>query len=592
MGEVILHDAACGGWLAFGPPRHVVTAASVEQVLPALREAEQLVQRRGWTAAGFVSYEAAPAFDSALATRPHTCLPLLWFGLYDAPQPVGPLPGGEDRCYELGAWQPSVSRHEYRQAISAIRRHLTDGDTYQVNYTFRLRSEFSGHALGLFRDLVQAQRAAYGAYVDTGRFVVCSASPELFFELNGDSVLSRPMKGTAARVGAFAEDEAQACWLRHSEKNRAENVMIVDMIRNDLGRVAQPGSVRVPRLFQVERYPTVWQMTSTVEAVTSAGLTDILRALFPCASVTGAPKPKTMQIIATLEPEPRQVYCGCIGFYTPDRRAQFNVAIRTVLIDRESGRAEYGVGGGIVWDSDSEDEYEECRTKARVLTERWPEFSLLETMLWSPESGVFLLDEHIVRALRSATYFGIPLSEEDVRRHVQGATRSLAARDHKVRLLVSATGDLSVEASPFDPDTACRPVRLRWAASPVDSHDRFLYHKTTHRHVYEQARSSRDDCDDVLLWNERGEVTESCIANLVLELDGRLVTPAVGSGLLAGTFRSSLLASREVEEAVVSVQDLLRSPRLFVVNSVRKWREAVLVDPVSGCPRPDPQTNP
>ena len=291
MSEVILHDAGRGAWLVFGSPRHVVTAASVEEVLPALCEVERLVERRGWTAAGFVCYEAAPAFDTALTTRPQTALPLLWFGLYDEPRPFDSLPRGDDCRYAFGAWQASVDRQEYRQAIAAIRRHLADGDTYQVNYTFRLRSRFSGSALGLFRDLAHAQRAAYAAYVDTGRFVVCSASPELFFELHGDSILARPMKGTAARAGTSADDEAQAHWLRRSQKNRAENVMIVDMIRNDLGRVAQPGSVRVPRLFQVERYPTVWQMTSTVEAATSAGLGDLLSALFPCASVTGAPRP-------------------------------------------------------------------------------------------------------------------------------------------------------------------------------------------------------------------------------------------------------------------------------------------------------------
>jgi para-aminobenzoate synthetase/4-amino-4-deoxychorismate lyase len=402
---VILHDAARGQWLSFREPARVLEARQVEAVLPALREAEALVNERGLYAAGFISYEAAPAFDPSFRARPAgDDFPLLWFGLYSRPEVVAPPPPGP---MLEGEWKPSVTRAEYAAAIDCIQAHIARGDTYQVNYTFRLRRAFDGDAWALFGALAQAQQAAYAAYVDLGRYAICSVSPELFFARDGRQVTARPMKGTAPRGRWSAEDRSKAAWLRGSEKNRAENVMIVDMLRNDLGRVAEVGSVRVPRLFEVERYPTVWQMTSTVTAETGVSTADLLAALFPCASITGAPKTRTTQIIAELEGEPRRIYTGLLGYFGPEQRAQFNVAIRTVLVDRAKGQAEYGVGGGIVWDSIAADEYEECRHKARVLSDPRPHFALFETLLWSPEAGGYwLLDYHLRRLERSAEYFG------------------------------------------------------------------------------------------------------------------------------------------------------------------------------------------
>jgi para-aminobenzoate synthetase / 4-amino-4-deoxychorismate lyase len=564
-----------GRWLRFAEPAQVVTAVEPAEVLPRLQAVEETVNSRGWLAAGFISYEAAAGFNPILRTRaPLPGLPLLCFGLFP-PQNVRPVEVDPVATpIELAGWQPSISRPAYDEAIATIKEHIAQGHTYQVNYTLRLQAPFTGDPWLLFRQLATAQEAQYGAYVDLDRFTVCSASPELFFRLDGESVVTRPMKGTAGRGLTLDQDEGQAEWLRRSEKNRAENVMIVDMMRNDLGRVARIGTVRVPALFEVERYPTVWQMTSTVTAETAVSVTELLTALFPSSSITGAPKVRTMQIIAALENEPRGVYTGAIGVIAPGRQAQFNVAIRTVVVDRERGRAEYGVGGGIVWDSQAGEEYEECRIKARVLTAPRPQFSLLETMLWQPASGYFLLAGHLERMAASAVYFGFAFEEDAARRRLEETAALLPAQPHRVRLLLARDGALTVESTALVQPAAAQPVRVGLAAEPVSSHNPFLYHKTTHRQLYETARAARPDCDDVLLWNERGEVTESTLANLVVERDGRLVTPPVSSGLLAGVFRRHLLETGEITEAVVTVDELPHCRKLFLVNSVRQWRVA------------------
>jgi para-aminobenzoate synthetase/4-amino-4-deoxychorismate lyase len=328
----------------------------------------------------------------------------------------------------------------------------------------------------------------------------------------------------------------------------------------------------------VEKYPTVWQMTSTIEARTTASLCDTFRALFPPASITGAPKVKTMEIIAQLEPSPRRIYTGAIGFVAPGRRAQFNVAIRTLLLDRKTGRAEYSVGGGITWGSQPEAEWQECLDKAKILTRRIPAFSLLETLLWTAEDGYFLLARHLERLEQSASYFGFKLDLPAVRLELERFAAGLTQTGHRVRMLVTREGRVTLEAEALPmPDSA--PPRVTVAPGPIDSSNPFLYHKTTNRGMYEAARAACPGYDDVLLFNEKGEVTESTIANLAVEIEGKLCTPPVECGLLPGTLRADLLERGELVERSITVEEMLRSPRVFLLNSVRGMYRVQVVAP-------------
>jgi len=555
-------------WLRLEAPERVLLAFSADEVRPAL-DALDAATRNGLWAAGFLCYEAAAAFGFSVRP-PREGLPLVWFGLYhDAAETAVPAVGAEAAA-PVGPWTPALDGVAHARALEALQEHIGGGDTYQVNFTFPLRAEFRADPWAFFRSLRQVQRSGNAAYLDTGRFVVCSVSPELFFRWEGEGLVTRPMKGTAARGRTAAEDEAFGRRLAASEKDRAENLMIVDMLRNDLGRVALTGSVSVTGLFAVERYPTLLQMTSTVTARTSAGISEILAALFPCASVTGAPKARTMQIIAETETAPRGVYAGAVGIVGPGRWASFNVAIRTAVVDRERGEAFYGVGSGIVADSDPAGEYSECLLKARVLAE--PPFRLLETMRWTPEGGFFLEEEHLARLLASAAHFGAALH----RTRVWGELHDLARRlvgPSRVRLLVDLDGGIELSATPLEA-VAPAPARVALSREAIDDSSPWLFHKTTRREVYDAALAAHPGVDEVVLWNRRGEVTEGCRYNLVVDLGHGPVTPPISCGLLAGTFRGHLLAAGRVREQVVTVAELRGARAFFLVNSVAEWREA------------------
>ncbi|HKL21420.1 MAG TPA: aminodeoxychorismate synthase component I, partial [Tichowtungia sp.] len=434
-----------GGWLPFDHPVEVLTARTPDEVFQCLEK----IETSGLWAAGFISYEAAGAFDDVLKTHAPGDLPLLQFGLFES---VEHFAGGTARAlsahlgkegrqecpphYQLGEWKPSVSREGYAEAIAKIKEHIAAGDTYQVNYTFRLSAAFEGGPLAFFCDLAAAQQGGYSAYVETEEFALCSASPELFFELKDGVITSRPMKGTLPRGLTVSKDWKNREALENSAKDRAENIMIVDMIRNDIGRIAEVGSVETLSRFDIEKYPTVWQMTSTVQGTVEPqnkedrtsnheGMTKIFSALFPCASITGAPKARTMEIIQALETSPRGIYTGSIGFIDPDGNAQFNVAIRTAAVDRINGSVEYGIGGGVVWDSDPEREYEEALSKAAILTKRMPDFQLLETMLWE-DGDIFLLERHLKRLSESADYFDFECDLKEIRNALENICRPCA----------------------------------------------------------------------------------------------------------------------------------------------------------------------
>lgn len=580
------------GWLHFSKPHQIISTNDLDDVVPASLEIEKLINVNVWHAAGFLSYEAAPAFDKAHQTRHSDDFPLLWFGLYPAPRLISlPKPASPKSTL---SWSPTADRTTYNNAIKQIKEHIAQGQTYQVNYTMRLRSEFKLDPWNFFLHLAQTQNN-HAAYIDTGRYVIASASPELFFQLVGETITGRPMKGTVKRGRTTFEDEKQAQWLKESEKNRAENVMIVDMIRNDLGRIAKIGSVHVPELFTIEKYPTLWQMTSTVQAQTKASITEIFTALFPCASITGAPKVSTMRIISELETTPRRIYTGTIGHIAPDRKATFNVAIRTALVDRDTRSAEYGVGGGIVWDSTSEDEYAEALLKARVLTESPPEFSLLETMLWTPEEGFFLRDKHISRLLDSAKYFDFPtkfrwsssreaaayrdhVAPKEVVETYLDEVSSQFASPQRVRLMINKYSNLTHEARMFQVSSDSPPMKVHLAKEPINSENIFLFHKTTHRGIYESARKDFPQYDDVLLYNEKNELTEYTIGNLVVEMDNKLYTPPISCGLLAGTFRAFLLETNQIQERTIRTDELKNCTEFFLVNSVKKWQRVQILD--------------
>jgi para-aminobenzoate synthetase / 4-amino-4-deoxychorismate lyase len=559
--------------VTFQQPVKVIAAHKVEDVLPSFQLVQEAVDN-GYYAAGFLSYESAPAFDPAFKVKSGSSFPLLWFGIFTKPE-AGVISSEGD--FSVSNWEPTITMEEYTQAISSIKKSIQYGNTYQTNYTIRLHSHFSGDDLAFYTRLKKAQNSKYCAYIHTGEHSILSASPELFFHLDNGKITTRPMKGTINRGASYEEDAANANWLLHSEKNRAENLMIVDLLRNDLGIVAQSGTVEVEKLFEIEQYPTVHQMTSTITAKVSetTTLVDIFKAIFPCGSITGAPKISTMNIIEDLENEPREVYCGAIGYITPNKEAIFNVPIRTVLINHATSNAVYGVGGGVTWDSTSEGEYHEILAKAKLLEEKTSDFQLLESLLLN-NGNYFLLEEHLERLTKSARYFGFPNPVE----RIKGSLKQFGEKNGygmiKVRLLLDNDGEFMIEGHTITQQDTVLKVVL--ADEPVDKTNPFLYHKTTNREIYEKFQKQKPaEAFDVLLWNQDGELTEFTNGNVVVEIDGELWTPSITSGLLAGTYRDILIQTGEIHEKILTLSDIKIATRIWFINSVRKWKEAELI---------------
>jgi para-aminobenzoate synthetase/4-amino-4-deoxychorismate lyase len=582
--EIRFDDRRRGQSFGFSGLQEVIEARDIDEVIGAFDHVEAEVAAGKW-AAGYVSYEAAPAFDDVLTVRANggvPAVPLLWFALYDDQVDPGPVRAGE---YELTSWGGVEDRDRYGQSMARIQSYIQAGDTYQVNYTYRQSAQFHGDPQGFYADLLTAQSTSYGAYLDTGPFQILSASPELFFHQQGSHIVCRPMKGTSARGRWPEEDRALLAALLVSDKERAENVMIVDLIRNDLGRVARFGTVNVDELFEVEQYETVWQLVSTVSADLRPGTStvDVFRALFPCGSVTGAPKVRTMEIITELEAAPRGVYCGAIGMLAPPGVdapvASFSVGIRTVTIDRDSGTASYGIGGGITHDSQTDQEYAEARTKARVLVRKAADFELIETMRWEVGRGCWFLREHLDRLRESAGYCGFRFDRAQVERELEAATGGITKETARVRLSLDERGRMSIQIDELI--QANEPLRVAVDDVPVDPSDWRLFHKTSMRRRYRQARLRHPDADDVLMINGAGEITESTIANVIVRLDGRWVTPPLASGCLPGVMRRVLLEAGDITEAPVLVSDLTRAEGLELINSVRLRVPAVLTGPIA-----------
>ncbi len=529
------------------------------------------VLKQGLWLAGFWTYEAGYLLEPKLISRfrkpPKT--PLAWFGIFRAPEilPAGPVKPYQPPEVTFEELHLNMSQEEYLRALRTIKRFIASGDTYQVNFTLKYHFRLKASPVDLYLALRPKQKVRYAALIKTPHFAVVSLSPELFLRREGSRLWTSPMKGTAPRGRFLEEDEALSSWLASDPKNQAENVMIVDLLRNDLGRVCLPGSVFVRELFKVERYETVLQMISTIEGrLSDQDLFSIFQALFPCGSVTGAPKVRTMEIIADLEAEPRGVYTGALGYISPSQDFVFNVPIRTVVLQGEEG--EFGLGSGVVWDSEPLVEYEECLLKARFLLEPFEPFALVETMRFEPGVGIRLLPYHQRRLERSARYFDFPYDEERLKNFLDRVLRGLCS-EAKIRLLLFEDGSLKIEV--FTLPQSVPTGRVGLASREVPKRERFLYHKTTRRPWYEkfQRLARARGLFDVIFTNEDGELTEGTITNLFLQIGGRLFTPPLSAGLLPGVLRESLLDAGKCEERRLFPADLRRAEKVYLGNAVR-----------------------
>lgn len=559
-------DLVAGSSLQFSTSVDAIVAYEPNEVIPALAAVQAAVERGRW-AFGMVAYEAAVGLlPGALVKPPVPGFPLVWFGISDGPDAdPQPLPRSG---YQVAAWQPEWDSIQHETNVARVREEIAAGNTYQCNLTTRFHSHAKGDLHAWYLDLADAQQGRHHAFLQADGWTVISASPECFFELAEGRIQSVPMKGTRRRHPSPEADDQARLDLLASGKDRAENIMIVDLIRNDLNRIAVPGTVSVTDLLTAEAYPTVWQLTSTVAAELrdDVELPEIFTALFPCGSITGTPKLATMALISELEDSPRGIYCGTVGYLSPDGRASFNVAIRTVSVAPD-GTATYGAGGGITWDSNAAEEYDELLAKARILQ---PRFELIETFAVVDDHPRHLR-LHLDRMEASASALGFHFDADVVAAALQTLSGSLVAR-----LTLAADGTVTVTTRPL-PQAPSDPVLLTIDSVRVDTSHGMSRHKTTQRAHFDAARARHPHADDVVLVGDHGRVTETTIASLMALLDGAWVTPPVSDGALPGVGRALAMAERGAVERPVTVADLRRAEALAVVSSVRGWREAVLL---------------
>ena len=566
--------------MLFEHPVEIIRADTPGDVNAALNKIKSGVAR-GLHAAGFFSYELGYLLEPKLAhlLPADRSVPLLWFGLYSHPREMS---GHEVQGWlnaeaignpTLGALAHSWDSTSYLQRFDEVQNKIKSGDIYQLNLTFKARFNLQGSPLALYRDLRLKQRVAYGSLVDTGDVTILSASPELFIEQHDRVIETRPMKGTAPRAGTLAGDTEVREALSSDIKSRAENLMIVDLMRNDLGRIADLGSVTVTDLFTVETFKTLHQMTSGVRARLKADvdLIDLLKAIFPPGSIIGAPKIRAMELIRDLETAPRGVYCGAIGRFSPGGKALFNVAIRTAVIAR-TGAGEMGIGSGVVADSQGSKEYAECLLKMKFLTDPVRKFDLIETMLYDPPSGFWLLDQHMKRLATSAAYFGFILDRTRVTAALDAAIADHKTERLRVRLLVGEDGDVSVTVTPQPRQAEGAVMRYVISDTRLNGADLFLYHKTTRRELYDREWKHYADtlgADEVVYLNDQGELAEGSRTTLFIERDGQLQTPILTSGLLPGTLRAQMLEDGKAVEERLTIEDLNQADAVYLGNSVR-----------------------
>ena len=540
---------------------------------------------KGYWLAGFFSYEFGYLLETrlqGLLSKKEVNFPLAWLGVFSPPLL---LPAGKDPWenvvrgkYRIQNIESNINFWEYCRAIKEIRELIAQGQTYQVNFTFKYKFKFYGDYISFYRDLRKVQPTAYSALLNVGDIQILSLSPELFFRIKSDEIQVEPMKGTTSRGFDLEQDRQKGIWLQNDSKNRAENVMIVDLLRNDLGRISRTGSVKVKELFRVRPLRTVWQMTSLITSKLQPNWSyfDIFKALFPSGSVTGAPKIRTMEIISELEKEPRKVYTGAIGYISPQRRACFNVAIRTMEVRNQE--AEFGVGGGIVYDSFPYEEYRETKVKSYFWIKKIRPFQLLESILWNAGRGYYLLDLHLQRLSRSAEYFQIALDMKRIRIQLKKLEGKLPLRgSSKVRLEVDLEGGFTLFWEPL-PELK-PPLRVKLSSVRVDPGNIFLYHKTTRREIYEKElkKARREGFFEVVFQNKFGELTEGSFSNLFVKIGSQIYTPPVTSGLLPGVLREYFIRSGKVKQRILYPQDLKTASAVYVGNSVRGLLEVNLL---------------
>ncbi len=590
----------------FTGPLQWLVCTDPHQAKEFLAEADALRQK-GYYLAGWLGYEFGSLLESSLASL---CLPehapYAVLGVFEKPMIIDHQVNGQevldklvkgvktrgDQVPAIENIRTNIEKGEYLGAVNRIKDYIIAGDTYQVNYTLKLQFDFNGTPSGLYKSLRRNQAVSYGAWIRQGGRDIMSFSPELFFRADQDRIRVRPMKGTMKRGKNLAEDEQQKKTLHNDIKNRSENVMIVDLLRNDLGRFLHTtggGMVQPRSLFDVETYDTLLQMTSTIDGIPSGGalprLQQIVSALFPCGSVTGAPKIRTMEIINELEKEPRGVYCGAIGFSGP-QESVFNVQIRTVVLDGKQG--EMGIGSGIVFDSDPESEWQETLLKGKFLTHPQPDFQLIETLLWLPDSGYWLFQEHMERLANSATFFLYIYERESVDAMLEREAKTFTCAT-RVRLLLHRDGRVHITSTMLDHGfqpmveplaNSCPLPKVVFSDILADPDNLYLYHKTTQRRLYvdERKLAMEEGFHEVLFTNRKGEVTEGSISNVFLVMDGQLLTPPVSCGLLNGTFRRFLVARGAASEQVLTRDDVRQAEGVYVGNSVRGLVQVEVVE--------------
>lgn len=546
----------------FTKPIKELKTKNLDQVEALLREVEAY-QEKGFYAVGYVSYEAAPAFEKKFAVHPAPLLGeyLLYFTIHEE---VETLPFPEDyEAVDLPAnWKEEVEAPAYQEAIETIHHHIRQGDTYQVNYTVQLSQELKSDPFAIYNRLVVEQKAHYNAFIQHDDVSILSISPELFFEQDDRLLTTRPMKGTTRRGLTNQADLQEAAWLKADPKNRAENMMIVDLLRNDMNQISEIGSEQVTRLCQVEQYSTVWQMTSTIESRlrSEIDLVQTFRALFPCGSITGAPKISTMEIIQKTEKAPRGVYCGTIGILLPRGKRIFNVAIRTLQM--QGGQAIYGVGGGITWDSKWESEYQETKQKSAVLYRQEPRFELLTTGRIHQGELTFL-EQHLTRLREASRYFAYPYDEQKLLKELQEELAHLESNlDYRCRIALQKNGTFHLEITELT-DLPASYLQAQLTEQKLDLATPFTYFKTSQRdHLSQSEREQIFHLPD-------GTLLETTIGNLVLEIGGQLYTPPAHLPLLDGIYRRHLLETQQVEEKLLTLNDLTDADRIYTCNALR-----------------------